>query len=59
MAKPAAAASAWKPFGPDATLNCIELEEKEYPYGKFVYILSAAVAGSVGTIPGEATASRS
>ena len=54
MAKPAAAASATGSFGPDATLRCIELEEKDtHPYGKFVYILERRGGGPVGTIPGE------
>ena len=43
----------WKPFGPDATLQCIELEEKDtHPYGKFVYILERRGGGPGGNHTG-------
>ena len=43
----------WKSFGPDATLNCIELEEKDtHPYGKFVYILERRGGGPGGNHTG-------
>ena len=43
----------WKSFGPDATLRCIELEEKDtHPYGKFVYILERRGGGPGGNHTG-------
>ena len=43
----------WKPFGPDAALQCIELEEKDtHPYGKFVYILERRGGGPGGNHTG-------